>query len=318
MTDPFATKFSFTPANRLCIGVEEEVWTVRRESGLLTPLAPHIFKDGHEKAYPFFKPELPSQQIEAVTPVCRSMKEVELALRANAFDMERLAKKYDVGLSRDPIPTKPYSVSVFPSPRFLDLQNRFGKRLSGAYVAGLHVHIGLADREEAILAMNVLRQHLPTFLALSASSPYFYHDTKYASFRHFKYKQMAGAVAPPHLISWREFTIAAQHGGFYHDPRMCWWGVRINPLGTVELRVCDVQNSYNRTLSLVALTRMLVRAAIDRQVKPSMISSASIEDRLMMSARGIWASTDTESIVAMLVSNRLYKEEAPYVKRLFP
>ncbi len=319
MTDAFASKFRFSPVTRLCVGIEEEVWTVRRDSGTLVPLAPRIFTEGYERTYPFLKPELPSQQIEAVTPICTSMEEAQRALRRNAFEMDRLAKQYGVMLSRDPVPTKPYSVSVFPSPRFLDLQRRFGSRLRGAYVAGLHVHVGVASHEEAVLAMNALRQHLPSFLALSARSPRTLSGTRFASFRHFKYLQMAKNVAPPYLPGWKEYAIMARRDGFYDDPRLCWWGVRINPLGTVELRVCDVQNSYNKTLALTALTRMLVRAAIGGHIRPDpAITAYAIEDWLMMASRGIWKTTHLAATFSALSKDPQHREEVPYVKRLLP
>lgn len=318
MSDAFASQFRFSPITRLCVGVEEEVWTIR-ESGALTPLAPQIFQPGYERTYPFLKPELPSQQIEAVTPICTSMKEVEQSLRRNAFEMDRLAKQYGVLLSREPVPTKPYAVSYFRSPRFAELQKRLGTRLRGAYVAGLHVHIGVGNKEEAVLAMNVLRQHLPSFLALSARSPRKLASTQYASFRHFKYLQMAKNVAPPYLPSWKEFVIMARREGFHEDPRLCWWGVRINPLGTVELRVCDVQNTYSKTLALVGLTRMLVRAAIEGQVQPDQrITAFAIEDWLMMAARGIWKTTMLASTFAALAKDARHSEEVSYVKRLLP
>ena len=48
----------------------------------------------------------------------------------------------------------------------------------------LHVHVGLADPDSAIVALNRMRAHLPLLLALSANSPFWQgRDTGLASAR---------------------------------------------------------------------------------------------------------------------------------------
>src|SRR5215467_4366445 len=38
-------------------------------------------------------------------------------------------------------------------------------------VFGMHVHVGMADREEAVQVANGLRRHIPVLIGLSANSP---------------------------------------------------------------------------------------------------------------------------------------------------
>jgi carboxylate-amine ligase len=313
----FKGKFRFSSENRFAIGVEEEVWIVHPRTGVLLPWATKIFTPGYEKRYPMLKPELPSQQIEAVTPICRSMAEVQHALIINDATLHLLARQHGFRVSREPVPTKPFSVNVFPTSRYLQIQKRVGERLRGAYVAGLHIHIGVGSPDEAVRAINVLRQYLPEFLSLSACSPRTVEGRRYVSFRFIKYCEMAGGIVPRHFRHWEDFETAALSEGFYEDPRNCWWAVRISPHGTVELRVCDVQPNRASTLALVAMARVLVRAAIEGGIATGdPVPSDVIAGRLLEAARGQCGSMPLILIANDLAMRLGAKEEGGLIRRL--
>src|SRR6185503_4533061 len=51
-------------------------------------------------------------------------------------------------------------------------------------INGLHVHVGVPDRDAGIRALNALRPWMPVLLALSANSPFWRgRDTGYDSWR---------------------------------------------------------------------------------------------------------------------------------------
>lgn len=315
MKDEFSAKFGFASERRYCLGAEEEVWTVNRK-GLLVPAAPLVFTPGYEERLPGFKPELPSQQIEAVTPVCASLAELESALKKNDATLKALGKEHGFTVCRDPVPTKPFAIHVFPKERYLRIQERFGERLRGAYVAGLHVHVGLGSGEEAVAAMNYVRVHLPAFLAISARSPATVDGVRYRSYRYVRYREMAGPTAPPVLRDWAHFAEVARDGGFADDPRMCWWALRVSPHGTIELRVCDIQADVRRTLGLAALFRMMVRIGVEGLQPAEPASPAVIEERLVLAAQGRINVARYLNRAARLAEFPIFKEERPFVKRL--
>jgi len=312
----FRSKFRFDPANRYCLGAEEEVWTVHPKRGFLISVAPAIFTPGYESRLPGLKPELPAQQIEAVTPVCRSLAELKGALETNDALLKRLAREHGFAVNREPVPTKPFPIDVFPTERYKRIREKFGERLRGAYVAGLHVHVGVGSPAEAIKAMNFVRLHLPAFLAISARSPREVDGVHWRSYRYDRYREMAGQVAPPHLTDWAHFASIAEKSGFGDDPRMCWWAMRVSPHGTVELRICDLQADIRKTLGLAALFRMMVQVGVASRRPIEAVTAERIEENLLAAARGGFNIASYLARAIKLASHPSFKEEKPYIQKL--
>jgi carboxylate-amine ligase len=284
----FAAKFAFDPSRRFWLGVEEEVWTVNPKTGVLTSGALKVFAKNEKRSWMGCKPELPAQQIEIITPPCATLSDLRRALGRNQATLDAMAGAYGFRISRSPVPLKPFAIDVFPKPRYLKIRDQFGERLRSAYVAGLHIHVGLGSRDEAIHAMNGVRADLPLFLALSARSPVFAGQrTDYASYRFVKYREMAGEIVPPHLNGWKHFEAIAAVRGYLEDPRMCWWAIRISPHGTVELRICDVQENQQTTLGLAALFLMTVRLSVLSEGRSkTRLAPEIIAERLEEAAKG--------------------------------
>jgi carboxylate-amine ligase len=65
-------------------------------------------------------------------------------------------------------------------------------------IFGVHVHVGMADRERAIHIMNAARYFLPHVLALSTSSPFWMgHNTGLKSYRTEVFKQIFPITSTP-------------------------------------------------------------------------------------------------------------------------
>lgn len=318
----FASLFAFDPSRRFWLGVEEEVWTVDPKTGLLVSGALKAFAKNEKRRWMGCKPELPAQQIEIITPPCSSLSSLYRALGRNQSTLDAMAGLYGFRISRSPVPEKPFAIDVFPKPRYLKIRDRFGERLRGAYVAGLHIHVGLGSRDEAIHAMNGVRADLPMFLALSARSPNFAgQPTGYASYRFVKYREMAGEVVPPYLNGWKHFEAIAAVRGYLEDPRMCWWAMRISPHGTVELRICDVQEDSRVTLGLAALFLMVVRLSVlseGRSTTP--IAPEIIAERLGAAAKGTFDARGYLGDLLRLTESwpGLFDEERDVVERYLP
>jgi len=316
----FDDLFKFDPAKRFHIGVEEEVWTVNPDTGLLVSGALKVFVDGYENRWPGFKPELPAQQIEVITPPCGTLDELETALRRNDDLLQQAAEEYGFRISRDPIPTKPFAIEVFPKERYQFIQRKHGERLRSAYVAGLHIHVGLGSREEAVAAMNVLRMHLARFLSFSARSPSYDGVHPYGrSVRYLEYSRMAGETVPPFLKDWNHFRAIADACGFTKDPRMCWWALRISPHGTIELRVCDIQERVEKTMALAALMRLLVKLSVNDahgDIYPRDISVEPLADALQEAALHRVDPTAYLNKTRRIASREEFDEERPYLAEL--
>ncbi len=134
---------------------------------------------------------------------------------------------------------------------------------------GLHVHVGVPDGESAIAVLNEVTRHLPLFLALSASSPYFEgEDSGLASARSKVFESLPTAGLPPMLAGWVDFeafmgTLLASD--CINSIREVWWDVRPHPdFGTVEFRMCDATPTLGESTALAALAQSLVAWSMDR------------------------------------------------------
>jgi carboxylate-amine ligase len=114
---------------------------------------------------------------------------------------------------------------------------------------------------------RILR-HLPTLLALSASSPYW--EGRKTGLHSHRSKVMEGlptAGMPTLMRNWSEYVWLVNHmveTGFINTIREIWWDVRPHhAFGTVEVRVCDMPGNLQDTMAIAALVQCLVKALSD-------------------------------------------------------
>lgn len=128
----------------------------------------------------------------------------------------------------------------------------------------LHLHVGVPDPQEAVRLANRLRAHLPILLALSANSPFWQgRDTGMRSARTPLFQGFPRVGVPRAFAGYREWVEAVDvllRCGAVPEPSFLWWDVRLQPrLGTVEVRVLDVQIEVADTLALAALVQSVSR-----------------------------------------------------------
>jgi len=129
---------------------------------------------------------------------------------------------------------------------------------------GLHLHVGVTDREEAVRLSNRLRAHLPILLALSANSPFWQgRDTGMRSARTPLFQGFPRVGVPRAFADYRDWVEAVDvlvRCGAVPEPSFLWWDVRLQPrFGTVEVRVLDAQTEVADTMALVALFQSVSR-----------------------------------------------------------
>ena len=255
------------------LGVEEEYQILDSETRELLARSGHAVQKRAQRSTMGNEvvPELMTAQIEAVSPVCRTLAEV----RAEVL---RLRREANVAAAKEgariaAASTHPFSdwrdQRITPKERYKGLVESY-RRLARQQVAfGFHVHIGLADREAAIQVMNRLRLWLAPMLALSANSPFWLgEDSGYASYRTQVWGRMP-VSGPPGI-----FESKAEHdelidtlvaSGVVADSTKVYWDIRLpEDLDTIEVRVMDVCSRTDEAVMIAGLTRALVRACYER------------------------------------------------------
>lgn len=250
------------------IGVEEEFFVVDRATRLPVARADRLIDDAGSVGLTAAA-EITPMQLELVTPVCRTVDEVALALRRQRASAARLAADHDLALVASGTP----ALGVTPPPpvrmrgRYERMADHFGALLDAQGTCGLHVHVGVADLDLAVRVCTRLRPSLATLLAISANSPFHAAtDTGHHSWRAVLGARWPTVTAPPHLLDrahyhdeverLRRYGFALEESGIY------WLARPSRRFPTVEVRVADTQPTVADTLLLVALIRALVCEAV--------------------------------------------------------
>jgi len=130
-------------------------------------------------------------------------------------------------------------------------------------IFGLHVHVGIKDKQVAVALANQVRYFLPHLLALSCSSPFWLgRKTGLMSNRCHIFKRFPRTGIPDEFESWEQlesFTKLLVKTRCIDTGKKIWWDVRAHYLyDTVEIRICDMPTAMEDTVALVALVQALM------------------------------------------------------------
>jgi carboxylate-amine ligase len=154
----------------------------------------------------------------------------------------------------------------------------------------LHVHVGVPDPEDAVRLLNDLRTAVPLLLALSANSPFCQgQDTGFASARTVIFQGFPRTGTARRFTGYADYVGAVDAliaSGALPDPSFLWWDVRLQPaLGTVEVRVMDVQSTVADTAALIALVQSLARLALEGDMTGEDVGPEVLAENRFLAAR---------------------------------
>ncbi|MEU6669323.1 glutamate--cysteine ligase [Streptomyces sp. NPDC046727] len=315
------------------VGVEEEFVLVERHSRAAVHRAPSVVATarGH-LGEPHVTPEISQAQVETVSAVCRTAAELEAEVVRLRRGVATAAAEYECLLvpSGTPILGRPGPPPVMDKARYRAFLGRFGPLVHDQGVNACHVHVGVADREEAVRAVNHLRGWMPLLLAITGNSPFSDGtDTGYASWRSVVWSRWPLAGPPPYLRGTAHYERVVDQlvaTGAAMDPAMIYWHVRPSPhLPTIEVRVADVMPEAATTTAYALLIRALVGCAMEavRAGEPAPeVSDLLLRAACWQAARygtsGILPATHTRDCAPASVSRlveELWKRVEPHLSR---
>jgi carboxylate-amine ligase len=250
-------------ATDLTLGVEEELHVVDLDTRELVPRAPEVLDQLDPASY---SAELHRSVVETNTPVSDTLDE----LRGDLVRLRRAAIEVAEGLGLGLVAaaTVPLvdldGLAVTPTSRYRRMLDDYQLLAREQLICGAQVHVGIADRDEAVAVAQRVAPALPVLLALSTSSPYWMgEDSGYASVRSLVWMRWPTAGNSGTVES------AADHdalvadliaSGTITDPKMVYFDVRPSAhVPTVELRVTDACPDVDTVVLIAALFRALVR-----------------------------------------------------------
>jgi carboxylate-amine ligase len=130
-------------------------------------------------------------------------------------------------------------------------------------IFGLHVHVGIEDRDDAINIMNQARYFLPHIFALSVNSPFWRgRNTGFHSYRAKVFDKFPRTGIPEHFKSAAEYDSYLNlliKTGCIDNGKKIWWDLRLHPFfPTIEFRICDVPMRVDETICLAAIMQALI------------------------------------------------------------
>jgi carboxylate-amine ligase len=276
--------------NDFTIGVEEEYHLVDRSSGHLAARVDDVLPEADERGVgEDVSHELKRTQIEIGTVVCSSLEDVRADLVRLRTEVSAAAAANGLAIlaaGSHPMASM-LDDDITDEPDYRAIADRYAHLAREQTVCGCHVHVGVADRELAIAALNVARPWLPVLLALSASSPFWDgEDTGYASYRTEVFGRWPTAGPPEPFASRAEFDGVVADllaTGSIDAPARIYWDARPSArYETIEIRVADVCTSIDDAVLVAGLAAGLVRAgvvaaldgAVPAPVRPEVVRAA--------------------------------------------
>src|SRR6266496_4578647 len=215
--------------DQFTLGIEEEFQIVDPTTRELRSHVAEILDEGRMLLGEQIKPEMIQSQIEVGTGVCKNIQEARADITRLRGIIASLAEKNGlkiVAASTHPI-SRWQDQKIFEDERYELLIQELQTVARSLLIFGLHVHVGIADRERQIHIMNAARYFLPHVLALTTSSPFWMaHNTGLKSYRSEIFKKFTRTDIPEHLDSYTGFLryVGLQiKTGCNDNGKKIWW-----------------------------------------------------------------------------------------------
>ena len=246
--------------HRFTIGIEEEYMVMdpisrelKSHDQKIVELSQKILKDK-------VKAEMHQAVVEVGTAICHNISEAQEDIYLLRSTISQIAGELDliVGASG----THPFSEwerqLITDNPRYFEIINEMQDAARSNLIFGLHVHVGMENRQMAIHIANSVRYFLPHIFALSTNSPFWEgRNTGFKSFRTKVFDKFPRTGIPDYFESIEEYDNYINlliKTNCIDNAKKVWWDLRVHPFyDTVEFRICDVPLTVRDTMALAAL-----------------------------------------------------------------
>jgi carboxylate-amine ligase len=247
------------------LGIEEEFAIIDPETRELRSHIHEILEDGKVTLKEQIKPEMHQSVVELGTEICQSVvdaREHVLGLRSKLAELAGRS-----GLKIASVGTHPFShwhdQLITKGERYEEIVKDMQLLARANLIFGLHVHVGIPDRESAIQVMNQTRYFLPHIYALSVNSPFWVgRNTGLKGYRLKVFERFPRTGIPDafeSLSEYEDYCKLLVKTGCIDNPKKIWWDIRLHPFfNTLEMRVCDAQSRVDDTLAMAALIQAVI------------------------------------------------------------
>src|SRR5436189_3999150 len=247
------------------LGIEEEFAIIDPETRELRSHIQEILEYGKVILKEQVKPEMHQSVVELGTEICQSIVDARAHVIELGSSLADLAGR--AGLKIASVGTHPFShwrdQLITQGERYREIVKDMQQLARANLIFGLHVHVGIADREAAIHVMNQARYFLPHIYALSVNSPFWVgHNTGLKGYRLKVFERFPRTGIPDafeSLSEYEDYCKLLVKTGCVDNAKKIWWDIRLHPFfDTLEVRVCDAQTRVDDTLAIAALIQAVI------------------------------------------------------------
>jgi len=252
-------------AGLFTLGVEEEFQIVDPITRELKSHIQQILEDGKMILAENVKAEMHQSVVEMGTDICLDVKDAREQVTRLRTNLAKLAIKNGLRIAASG--THPFShwkdQKITEHPRYKVIVDDMQQVARANLIFGLHVHVGVEDREVAIHIMNSARYFLPHIFALSTNSPFWLgRNTGFKSYRSKVFDRFPRTGIPDFFNGVSEYDKYINlliKTGCIDNAKKIWWDIRVHPVfKTLEFRVCDIPMRVDETISLTAVMQAIV------------------------------------------------------------
>jgi carboxylate-amine ligase len=247
------------------IGIEEEYMVIDPKTfDLKSHIDLELISKGRLILQEHVKPEMHGSMLEIGTGICRNTKEAHFELIKIRSMVSHLARTNNLLLGA--ASTHPFArwqeQEIYPDEHYQNVVRDMQMLARSLLIFGMHIHIGIENRETQIQIMNVMRYFLPHILAISTNSPFWMGmDTGLKSYRSKIFERFPRTNIPDYFASWGEYESYVDllmRTNCIDNPKKIWWDIRPHPtFPTLEVRICDLPMRVDETIAIVALVQAL-------------------------------------------------------------